>query len=191
MSLNIHPSLVVSYQSNLTGRHVRNNGKCVRGYSLAKQFSDVYNLFRSKFMSGLLFASQVNQPSFPSVLGIMSQRNPFQVFWAVVGLYTVNMVNSKTFSVAMYKHHANQPMHQLLGSDAVVLRSNFKVSVFANTLSKFAALGFRCKGLSFPVSSSGVSCFFGWRRNRPILTNKPRNAFGNNGVCFHSVGILA
>ena len=191
MNLNIHPSLVVSYQSNLTGRHVRNNGKCVRGYSLTKQFSDVNNLFRSKFMSGLLFASQVNQPSFPSVLGITSQRNPFQVFWAVVGLYAVNMVNSKTFSIAMYKHHANQPMHQLFGSDTVVLRSNFIISVFANTLRKFAAFGFRGQSLCFSIPSSGVGGFFGWRRNRTILTNKPSNAFGNNGVCFHSVGILA
>ena len=190
MSLNTHPSLVVSYQSNLTGRHVRNNGKCVRGYPLAKQFSDIHNLFRSKFVSGLIFTTQVNKPSFPSMLGITSQRNPFQVFWAVVGLYAVNMVNSKTFSIAMHKHHANQPMYQLFGSDAIVPRRNFQVPAFGNTLSKCAALGLRCKGLSFPISSSGVSCFFGWRRNRTILTNKPRNAFGNNGVCFHSVGIL-
>ena len=190
MSLNIHPSLVVSYQSNLTGRHVRNNGKCVRGYSLTKQFSDVHNLLRSKFVSGLIFTTQVNKPSFPSVLRVSGQRNPFQVFWAVVGLYAVNMVNSKTFSVAMYKHHANQPMHQLFGSDTVMPRRNFQVTAFGNTLRKFAALGFRCEGLSFPISSSGVSCFFGWRRNRAILTNKPRDAFGNNGVCFHSVGIL-
>ena len=107
MSLNIHPSFVVSYQSNLTGRHVRNNGKCVRGYSLAKQFSDVHNLFRSKFMSGLIFTTQFNKPSFPSVLRVSGQRNPFQVFWAVVGLYAVNMVNSKPFSIAIHKRHAD------------------------------------------------------------------------------------
>ena len=190
MNLDIHPSLVVSYQSNLTGRHVRNNGKCVRGYSLAKQFSDVHNLFRSKFMSGLIFASQVNKPGFPSMLGITSQRNPFQVFWAVVGLYAVNMVNGKTFSIAVYKYHANQSMHQFFGSNAIVPRSNFQVSAFSNTLSKFAALKLRSHSVRAPIPSSCIGSFFGWRRNRTILTNEPRDAFRNNGICFHGVGIL-
>ena len=142
-------------------------------------------------MIRLIFSPQVNKSSFPSVLGITSQRNPFQVFWAVVSLYAVNMVNSKTFSIAVYKHHANQSMHQFFGSNAIVLRSYFKITVFVNTLRKFAPFRFGSHSMSFPISSSCVSSFFGWRKNRTILTNKPRDAFRNNGICFHNVGILA
>ena len=45
MNLNTCPSFAISNKSNFASRHIRNNGKCMGGYSLTKQFPNVNNLF--------------------------------------------------------------------------------------------------------------------------------------------------
>ncbi len=107
------------------------------------------------------------------MLGVFGKRHPFQVFWAIVCLYAVYVVDRQMFLVTWHKCQSNKPVDKRLSSLVTVLYRYLKVSRFCfprGDLFLRRAVGV---ALLNPVARSCYLGGFFWRKNCSVSLNQP------------------
>ena len=171
--------------------YARNDRQRVGRYSSPQRPSNMNNLSLGQLVPRSILAIQVNKPSAPLVSSVVGQSNPFKVFWSVVQLIAIDVVDRKPLGVAIDKSNGNKPMQRHFWSLAANLCRYLKIAPTVQSWRKhflFVNAAKMLDGSVFVPSCKG--CPSG-PQDAAILTNKPLNAFLVNSYFFHAVNNTA
>lgn len=171
--------------------YISNDRQRVCWNSKAQGFANVDHLSLRKFMSGLFFPSQINQPSIPCVFAVLRQGNPLKIFWSVVRLDAVDVVDGKVGFVSVYKTHCNQAVNKNFRSFPVLQCRHHQISILTQKWRKFDRWEMACKNLFNAVSDAFCRAASSLIPYASVWVNKPRSAFFNNFYWFHGVKTIA
>lgn len=171
--------------------YIGNDGQRVGWNTKAQGFANVDHLSLRKFVSGLFFPSQINQPSIPCVFAVLRQSNPLKIFWPVVRFDAVDVVDGKVWLVPMHKTHCNQSVNKNFWPFAIFQCRHHQIPVAVQKRGKFDGWKIARKSLFNAIADTlgrAGSCLV---PNASVLVNKPRNAFFDNFYWVHSVNTIA
>lgn len=168
------------------GAYSSNDCQGVYLCSIRERASNRPHPLRRQHGIGVLFASQINKASSPSMPRILLNRHPLKVFNPVVRFDAVDVVDVIPINVARHERKRNQPMNVQWTSALVSLHAASHVPVVMQSRRNFSRL--KLVGLRTPPpanpsdgicrgSDSSVSCNFHVR--------KPRNRMPFL-VCVHA-----
>ena len=163
----------------------------VAWYSSAECSPNVDNLSLGQLVPRSTLTPQVNKSGAPLVSGIVGQSNPLKVFWSVVQLIAIDVVDRKSLSVAKNKSNCNQSMHGHFGALVAKFCRHLKVAPAVQGWSQNLFFVYRDKMLACPVFVPSCVGRPSRSQDAAILTNKPLNAFLVNGYFFHAVNNTA
>jgi hypothetical protein len=164
-----------------------NNRKRISGDSESKCSAHVDNLALSQLVSGSIFASQVNKASAPLVFGVFGQSNPFEVFWPVVKLVTVDVIYGKFRLKSRNKGQSDQPMDKHFWPLVSKFCGNNMVAslVYPGLNLCLGPYAFKSLRVSESRPLSFSNCL--WTKNSSIFGHKPVDAFFMDGYGVHAV----
>lgn len=178
--MNTAPSNAVAYFFDSGTGYSSYDRERVRRHPLRKQLADVYHLFCGQFAAWLLFSTQVYKTRFPLVLGVARKTYPLKVFWRVVGLVTVDVVDRQAIGVSWNKGHCHKTVERVFDSLPALCRSNLKIPAFCNAGRKQSLREKGGKRLLLSTPGAAVRHFVSRRFYLPIRGNEPAHTFGFN-----------
>lgn len=113
-----------------TDIEARRNG-CGRVTGL-DEVSDHSNIDRVQFCGRVTLAAQVNKPSFPLKVSVVSARDPLKIGRIVIEFVPVNVIDSGIVKYAGNKSFGDKSMDQMFGSDTAQHLRDKQVSILAN-----------------------------------------------------------
>jgi len=188
---NVGPSFAFFNKVDGGWVYIGNDGQRIGGNTKSQGFANVDHLSLRKFVSGLFFSPQINQPSIPCVFAVLRQGNPFKIFRSVVRFDAVDVVDGKVRFVPMHKTHCNQAVNKNFWSFAILQCRHHQIPVAAQKRGKFDRWIIAGKSLLNAVADTIGRAGSGFIPYASVLVNKPRSAFFNNFYWVHSVNTIA
>ena len=171
--------------------YVGNDGQRIGWNTKTQGFANMDNLFLRKFVSWLVFSTQINKTRTPCVFAIFRQTNPLKIFWSIVGLNSIDVVDSKARFVSMNKTHCNQTVNKNFWSFSVLQCRHYQIPIVVQKWGKFDRWKIAGKSLFNAISDACCRTSSSLIPYTSVLINKPRSAFFNNFYWVHSVNSIA